>query len=90
MADAGKSELAVAQYLIEADGVDGRKLYFVILKDGGCAVLWGKEVLYVGAGDEKGIEKGIDVMEQVSARSVRGGIPSAQTDDPGASASSAT
>jgi hypothetical protein len=89
MLNAGTGALEVAQYLVEADGADGRKLQFVILKDGGCAVLWGKDVLYVGAGDENGIEKGIDVLERTSTRSARGVISSAQTRNAESAASSA-
>jgi hypothetical protein len=46
-------------------------------------------VLYVGAGDEHGIDKGIDVLQQHSSRSTRGVRSSAQTHDPGSRASSA-
>jgi hypothetical protein len=88
MVKAGTSALAVEQYLIRAEGDDGRQLLFAILKNGGCAVFLGKEVLYVGAGDERGIDKGIDVLEQHASRSARAVASFAQTPHPGFGAQS--
>jgi hypothetical protein len=63
MDGAGISALAVKEYLIRADSDDGRQLLFAILNDGRCAVFQGDSVLYVGAGDDEGVCKGIDVLE---------------------------
>jgi len=58
--------LGIHQALIEAIDPDGIKIQFVVLNDHRCAVIRQGESIYVGAGDQEGVQTGINVFSRLS------------------------
>jgi len=62
----------IHQELLEAVDADGLKVMFVVLDDDRCAVVRDGKFVYVGNGDQDGVEQGIFAFTSLSKSRLNG------------------
>ena len=62
----------IHQELLEAVDADGTKVKFVVLDDDRCAVVRDGQFVYIGNGDQEGVEQGIFAFNSLTKSRLTG------------------